>query len=152
MVKQPELFWGLIASMWLGNFFLLIINLPLIGIWVKLLSVPYRLMFPVIVVIACIGIYSVKNSSFDILMALIFGIVGYVFFKLRLQPAPLLLGFIVGPLLEENLRRSLVVSRGDPSVFVTRPISGTLVAAAIVLLLVLLLPAVQRGRETALKE
>jgi putative tricarboxylic transport membrane protein len=152
MVKQPELFWGLIASMWLGNFFLLIINLPLIGIWVKLLSVPYRLLFPLIVVIACIGIYSVKNTTFDVWMALLFGLIGYCFFKLRLQPAPLLLGFIVGPLLEENLRRALLVSRGDPMVFVTRPISGTLLAGAVLLLLVLLVPAVQRGRETALKE
>ena len=152
MDKRPDLFWGMVASMWIGNLMLVVINLPLIGIWVKLLSVPYRLLFPLIVVIACIGIYSVKNTTFDVWMALIFGLVGYFFFKLRLQPAPLLLGFIVGPLLEENLRRALLVSRGDPMVFVTRPISGTLLAGAVLLLLVLLVPAVQRGRETALKE
>src|SRR5262249_12814839 len=150
--KQPELFWGLIASMWLGNLFLLVINLPLIGIWVKLLSVPYRLMFPFIVVIACIGIYSVKNTTFDVWMALVFGLVGYVFFKLKLPPAPLLLGFIVGPLLEENLRRSLVVSRGDATVFFTRPISGVLMAGVVLLLIALLVPSIRRGREMALKE
>jgi putative tricarboxylic transport membrane protein len=152
MVKQPELFWGLIASMWLGNLFLLVINLPLIGIWVKLLSVPYRLMFPFIVVIACIGIYSVKNTTFDVWMALVFGLVGYVFFKLKLPPAPLLLGFIVGPLLEENLRRSLVVSRGDATVFFTRPISGVLMVGVVLLLVALLIPSIRRGREMALKE
>lgn len=152
MVKQPELFWGLIASMWMGNLMLLVINLPMIGLWVRLLSVPYRLMFPVIVVIACIGIYSVNNSSFDVFMAMIFGMAGYVFFKLKLQPAPLLLGFIVGPLLEENLRRSLRVSRGDPAIFFDRPISAALMIAAILLLVALLVPAIRRGRETALKE
>jgi putative tricarboxylic transport membrane protein len=152
MTKQPELFWGLVASMWMGNLFLLVINLPLIGIWVKLLSVPYRWLFPAIVVISCIGVYSVKNSSFDVLMTLVFGLVGYAFSKLRLQPAPLLLGFIVGPLLEENLRRSLVVSRGDPMIFISRPISATLMVGVVVLLVLLLVPAVQRGRETALKE
>ncbi|MDF2811356.1 MAG: hypothetical protein K0S56_2387 [Microvirga sp.] len=150
--RQPELFWGLIASMWMGNFFLLIINLPMIGIWVKLLSVPYRLLFPLIVVIACIGVYSVNNSTFDVFTTIVFGAVGYVFAKLKLQPAPLLLGFIVGPLLEENLRRSLLVSRGDPTVFFTRPISLVLMMGVILLLLALLLPAIQRGREIALKE
>ena len=150
--RQPELFWGLIASMWLGNFFLLIINLPLIGIWIRLLTVPYRLLFPLIVVIACIGIYSVNNSAFDVLTAVIFGMIGYTFFKLKLQPAPLLLGFIVGPLLEENLRRALVVSRGDPTDFLTRPISGALIAGAILLLLLLILPSIRRTREQALKE
>jgi putative tricarboxylic transport membrane protein len=150
--KQPELFWGLVASMWMGNLFLLVVNLPLIGLWVRLLSVPYRLLFPLIVVIACIGIYSVNNSAFDVLTAMVFGAVGYVFFKLRLQPAPLLLGFIVGPLLEQNLRRSLVVSRGDPTVFFTRPISAVLMGGAILLLLALLLPQIRRGREMALKE
>src|SRR5690606_8409708 len=129
--RQPELFWGLVASMWMGNLMLLVINLPLIGIWVRLLTVPYRLLFPVIVVIACIGIYSVNNSSFDVFMAMVFGVVGYAFFKLKLQPAPLLLGFIVGPLLEENLRRSLRVSRGDPAIFFDRPISATLLICAI---------------------
>jgi TctA family transporter len=119
---------------------------------VRLLSVPYRLLFPLIVVIACIGIYSVNNSAFDVLTAMVFGAVGYVFFKLRLQPAPLLLGFIVGPLLEQNLRRSLVVSRGDPTVFFTRPISAVLMGGAILLLLALLLPQIRRGREMALKE
>ncbi|MGF7159217.1 putative tricarboxylic transport membrane protein [Rhodoligotrophos appendicifer] len=152
IAKQPELFWGLVASMWMGNLFLLVINLPMIGLWVKLLSVPYRLLFPLIVAIACIGIYSVNNSAFDVFTAMIFGAIGYVFYKLKLQPAPLLLGFIVGPLLEENMRRSLTVSRGDPTVFFTRPISGVLMAGAIVLLLALLLPAIRRGREIALKE
>lgn len=152
MARQPDLFWGLVASMWMGNLFLLIINLPLIGIWVRLLTVPYRLLFPLIVVIACIGIYSVNNSSFDVLMAMVFGLVGYVFFKLRLQPAPLLLGFIVGPLLEENLRRALVVSQGDATVFFTRPISGTLMVGAVLMLLLLLVPSIRRTRDLALKE
>ena len=150
--RQPELFWGLVASMWMGNFFLLIINLPLIGIWVKLLAVPYRLLFPLIVVIACIGIYSVNYSAFDVFTAMIFGMIGYVFAKLKLQPAPLLLGFIVGPLLEENLRRAMVVAQGDASVFFTRPISGTMMVGAVVLLLLLLLPSIRRTRELALKE
>jgi putative tricarboxylic transport membrane protein len=152
MNRQPELFWGLIASMWMGNLFLLVINLPMIGLWVKLLAVPYRHLFPLIVVTACIGVYSVNNAAFDVFMAMVFGAVGYVFFKLKLQPAPLLLGFIVGPLLEVNLRRSLVVSRGDPTVFFTRPISAVLMAGVIVLLVVLLIPAIRRGREVALKE
>jgi len=152
ITKQPELFWGLIASMWMGNFFLLILNLPMIGIWVKLLTVPYRILFPIIVVVSCIGIYSVNNSAFDVFTAMIFGAVGYLFFKLKLQPAPLLLGFIVGPLLEVNLRRSLLVSRGDPTIFFTRPISAALMVGVVLLLLALLLPAIQRGREVALKE
>src|SRR5690606_6417053 len=130
----------------------LIINLPMIGIWVKLLSVPYRMLFPVIVVISCIGIYSVNMSTFDVFTAMVFGAIGYLFFKLKLQPAPLLLGFIVGPLLEENIRRSLLVARGDPTVFFTRPISSVLMYGAIALLLLLAIPAIRRGRDVALKE
>ena len=152
MTSNPELFWGLIASMWLGNLMLVILNLPLIGMWIKLLSVPYRLLFPAIVLFCAIGVYSTNNNTFDIWMVALFGFVGYIFMKLGCEPAPLLLGFILGPMMEENLRRALLLSRGDWSVFVTRPLSGSLLAAALVLLIIVLLPAVKAKRKEAFVE
>ena len=152
MTSNPELFWGLIASMWIGNAMLIILNLPLIGMWIKLLSVPYKYLFPAIVLFCAIGVYSTNNNTFDIWMVGIFGFVGYTFFKLGCEPAPLLLGFILGPMMEENLRRSLLLSRGDWSVFITRPISAGLLAAALLLLVIVLLPAVKSKREEAFVE
>src|SRR2546423_147855 len=130
MQKQPELVWGMIASMWIGNLMLIIINLPLVGIWVRLLRVPYRLMFPSIVIFCAIGIYSVNNAPMDVVLAGVFGLVGYWLIKHDFEPAPLLLGMVLGPLMEENLRRALLISRGDWTVFVTRPLSAVLMATA----------------------
>jgi putative tricarboxylic transport membrane protein len=146
MQKQPELFWGMIASMWLGNLMLVVINLPLIGIWVSLLRVPYRLLFPAILIFCAIGVYSVNNQMFEVLLTALFGVVGYVFMKLGCEPAPLLLGFILGPLMEENLRRALLLSRGDASVFATRPISAAMLVLAALLLATVILPAVRSKR------
>ena len=122
MTSNPELFWGLIASMWIGNLMLVILNLPLIGIWIKLLTVPYRFLFPAIMAFCCIGLYTLNNNNFDVFMGAAFAVVGYAFYKLGCEPAPMLLGFILGPLMEENLRRALLISRGNPTVFFTRPI------------------------------
>ncbi|MDP1913376.1 tripartite tricarboxylate transporter permease [Brevundimonas sp.] len=152
MTSNPELFWGLIASMWLGNLMLIILNLPLIGIWIKLLTVPYRWLFPAIVLFCAIGVYSTNNNTWDIWMVAAFGVIGYTFIKLGVEPAPLLLGFILGPMMEENLRRALLLSRGDWSVFVTRPLSAGLLAAAALLLIIVLLPAVKSKREEAFVE
>mgnify|MGYP002757970195 FL=1 len=124
--ERPELFWGLIASMWIGNLLLLVLNLPLVGIWVRLLAVPYRLLYPSILLFCCIGVYSVNNSLFDVLLTVAFGLLGYLFIKLRCEPAPLLLGYLLGPLMEENLRRAMLLSRGDATVFFTRPLSLSL--------------------------
>ena len=152
MTSNPELFWGLIASMWIGNLMLVILNLPLIGIWIRLLSVPYRWLFPSIVLFCAIGVYSTNNNTFDIWMVAIFGVIGYLFIKLGTEPAPLLLGFILGPMMEEYLRRALLLSRGDWSVFITRPLSAGLLVAALVLLVVVLLPSVKAKREEAFVE
>jgi putative tricarboxylic transport membrane protein len=152
MTQQPDLFWGIIASMWLGNMMLVIINLPLIGIWVKLLAIPYRLMFPAILVLCGIGVYSLNNSAFEVGMTVGFGFFGYILYKLGCEPAPLLLGFILGPLMEENLRRALVLSRGDPMVFLERPISLGLLVVAAGLLLLVILPTFRKTREEAFKE
>ena len=152
MTSNPELFWGLIASMWIGNLMLVILNLPLIGIWIKLLSVPYRWLFPAIVLFCAIGVYSTNNSTFDIWLVAIFGVVGYLFIKLGTEPAPLLLGFILGPMMEEYFRRALKISRGDWSVFVSRPLSATLLAASVLLLAVVLMPSVKAKREEAFVE
>ncbi|MBN8749942.1 Tripartite tricarboxylate transporter TctA family protein [Xylophilus ampelinus] len=152
MTSNPELFWGLIASMWLGNLMLIVLNLPLIGMWIKLLKVPYRLLFPAIVLFCAIGVYSTNNNTFDVWMVAIFGFIGYCFIKLRVEPAPLLLGFILGPMMEENLRRALLLSRGSWSVLVTRPISAGLLVAALALLVIVLLPAVKSKREEAFVE
>ena len=152
MTSNPELFWGLIASMWIGNAMLVILNLPLIGIWIKLLTVPYRWLFPAIVLFCAVGVYSTNNNSFDIWMVALFGVIGYAFIKLGCEPAPLLLGFILGPMMEEYLRRALLISRGEWSVFVTRPISASLLVAALFLLAVVLLPSIKKRREEAFVE
>jgi TctA family transporter len=149
MTSNPTLFWGLIASMWVGNLLLVILNLPLIGIWIKLLNVPYRVLFPAILLFCCIGAYSINNNVFDVFMTIPFAILGYVFKKLDCEAAPLLLGFVLGKLMEEYLRRALTISRGDPTVFFTRPLSATLLALAVALLLLVLLPAFSRTREQA---
>jgi len=149
MTSNPTLFWGLIASMWVGNLLLVILNLPLIGIWIKLLTVPYRLLFPAILLFCCIGAYSINNNVFDVFMTIPFAILGYVFKKLDCEAAPLLLGFVLGKLMEEYLRRALTISRGDPTVFFTRPLSATLLALAAALLLLVLLPSFSRTREQA---
>jgi putative tricarboxylic transport membrane protein len=152
MTKQPELFWGMIASMWLGNLMLVIINLPLVGLWVSLLRVPYRLLFPSIVVFCCIGIYSINNSATDVLIAAAFGLVGYWLTKHEFEPAPLVLAFVLGPLMEENLRRAMLIARGDPSVFVTRPISAGLLFVAVAMLTLAMLPLIRRRRDEVFVE
>ncbi len=152
MIKNPELFWGLIASMWIGNLMLLVINLPMIGIWVSLLRVPYRMLFPAILIFCCIGIYSLNSSAFEVMLTALFGLLGYIFIKLDCEPAPLLLGFVLGPLMEVSLRRALLIARGDPMVFLERPISATLLAMSAILILIIVLPAARRGRATAFQE
>ncbi len=152
MTQRPELFWGMIASMWIGNFLLVILNLPLIGLWVRLLSVPYRFLYPAILLFCCIGVYSLNNSAFDVGLALLFGVLGYLFIKLDCEPAPLLLGFVLGPMMEEHLRRAMLLSRGDPSVFVQRPLSLALLLIALGLLIAVVLPAVRKKREQAFQE
>ena len=146
MSTRPDLFWGLIASMWIGNALLVLLNLPMIGVWVKLLSVPYRLLFPAIMAFSAIGVYSVSNSSFDIYLTAIFGVVGFIWMKLGCSPAPMLLGFVLGPLMEEHLRRALLMSRGDPSVFFTRPISLFFILITIGILLAMVAPALRARR------
>jgi len=152
MTSNPQLFWGLIASMWIGNLMLVVLNLPMIGIWVKLLQVPYRLLYPAILVFCCIGTYSLQHNAWDVLMTVVFGVLGWIFVKLECEPAPLLLGFILGPLMEENLRRALLLSRGDPTVFVTRPISAALLLVALILLVIVASPMIRRKREEAFHE
>jgi putative tricarboxylic transport membrane protein len=150
--EQPALFWGIIASMWIGNLMLIVLNLPLIGLWVKLLTIPYYVLFPIIMGFCSIGVYSVNSNVYDLYSVAFFGILGYALVKLRCEPAPLLLGFVLGPLLEENLRRAMIISRGDPSVFVTRPISATLLFIALAVLVVVFLPAVRKKREEVFVE
>lgn len=150
--RNPQLFWGLIASMWIGNVMLLIINLPLIGIWVKLLAVPYRLLFPAIVLFCCIGVYSLSNDATAVLMTGLFGLIGYVLYRLDFEPAPLALGFVLGKLLEEKLRQALIISNSDPTTFVRSPISASLLGLAVFALVLSLLPKVRRGRDEAFKE
>ncbi len=152
MTSNPQLFWGLIVSMWIGNVMLVVLNLPLIGIWVKLLKVPYRLLYPAILLFCCIGVYSIQNNVFDVYLTVVFGLLGWVFVKFECEPAPLLLGFILGPMMEENLRRALLLSRGDSTVFVTRPISAVMLAMAAILLLVIVAPGIRRKREEAFQE
>jgi len=149
MTSNPSLFWGLIVSMWIGNLMLVILNLPLIGIWIKLLTVPYRVLFPAILLFCCIGSYSLNNNVFDVFMTIPFAILGYIFKKLECEPAPLLLGFVLGKLMEEYLRRAMTISRGDWSVFVTRPLSASLLAVAAIMLVIVFLPAIAKKREEA---
>jgi len=146
MFDKPDLFWGLIASMWIGNALLVILNLPLVGVWVKLLTVPYRWLFPSIILFCCIGNYSVSNNPFDVYLCAVIGVLGYVLAKLECEPAPLLLGYVLGPLLEENLRRALLISRGDPTVFFTRPISLVFMIATALILVVMVVPAARGKR------
>jgi putative tricarboxylic transport membrane protein len=152
MAEQPALFWGLVVSMWIGNVFLLVLNLPLIGVWVKMISVPYHLLFPAILVFCAIGVFSLANAQFDIFLMALFGILGYVFRKLDCEPAPMMLGFILGPMMEEYLRRALLMQKGSAMVFVTRPISATLLAVSAIALVVVLLPALREKREEAFQK
>ena len=152
MTKQPELFWGLIASMWIGNLMLVIINLPMVGIWVRLLRVPYRLLYPMILTFCCIGVYSINNQPFDLLMTAIFGLVGYWLIKHDFEPAPLVLAFVLGPLMEENLRRAMLLARGDATVFATRPISAVLMSISIILLVLAILPMIRKRRDEVFVE
>ena len=152
MTSNPDLFWGLIASMWVGNLMLVVLNLPLIGVWIKLLTVPYRFLFPAIVTFCCIGTYTLSNNNFDVFMTAAFALVGYVFYKLSCEPAPLLLGFILGPMMEENLRRALLLSRGDWGTFMSRPLSAGLLIAAFLMVVVVMLPSIKNKREEAFQE
>jgi putative tricarboxylic transport membrane protein len=152
MTKQPDLFWGMIASMWLGNLMLVVINLPLVGVWVKLLQVPYRMMFPAILIFCNIGNYSINNAPFDVGMTAVFALVGYWLLKLDFEPAPMLLGFVLGPLMEENLRRAMLIARGDPLTFLYRPISATLLAIAVFLLVLAVLPMIRSKRDVVFVE
>jgi putative tricarboxylic transport membrane protein len=152
MTEQPTLFWGVIVSMWIGNLFLLALNLPLIGLWVRMIAVPYNLLYPVILVFCGIGVFSLNNATFDIYLMAVFGVLGYLLRKLDCEPAPMLLGFVLGPMMEEFLRRALLISKGDASVLVTRPASGTMLALALVLLVIVLTPAIRNKREEAFQE
>nr|WP_314262559.1 tripartite tricarboxylate transporter permease [uncultured Devosia sp.] len=152
MTSQPALFWGLIVSMWAGNLMLLVLNLPLIGLWVKMISIPYHYLYPIIIIFCAIGVFSVNNTTFDVFGMAIFGIAGYAVRKLDAEPAPLLLAFILGPMMEEYLRRALLFAKGDFSVFLTRPISAGLILVAVVLLATLLLPAIRKKREEVFQE
>ena len=146
ITSQPALFWGIIASMWIGNLLLVVLNLPLIGLWVRLLSIPYRVLFPAIVLFAAIGCYSINNNPFDVYAIIVFGLLGYVLIRFGCEPAPLLLGFVLGPLLEEHLRRALIISRGDASVLVTQPIAAALLFAGLVCVAIAILPSIRRKR------
>jgi putative tricarboxylic transport membrane protein len=150
--EQPALYWGVVASMWIGNLMLVIINLPLVGIWASLLRVPYRLLFPAIILFCCIGAYASSNSVFSVWLMLGWGALGYFFNKIGVQPAPMVLGFVLGPLLEENFRRAMLLSGGDPAVFIQRPISAALLGVAAILLVVLIFPTIRMKREGALQE
>lgn len=152
MTEQPALFWGIIVSMWVGNFFLVVLNLPMIGLWVRMLTVPYHVLYPAILVFCAIGVFSLNNSNFDVYLMALFGILGYVCSKLDCEPAPLLLGFILGPMMEEYLRRAMVLSRGDAMVFIERPISAVMLGLAVLALVVVFSPAIRRKREEAFHE
>ena len=152
IVEEPALFWGLIVSMWIGNLLLVMLNLPLIGIWVRLLAVPYRILFPAIIAFACIGTFSINFNAFDVFAIAVFGLLGYVLIKLGCEPAPLLIGFVLGPLLEQHLRRAMIIAHGDLTVFVTRPVSLALLVIAGILFLIAVVPAIRRQREVVFKE
>jgi TctA family transporter len=152
MTENPDLFWGLIVSMWIGNLFLVVLNLPMIGLWVRMLRVPYHLLYPLIVALCCIGAYSLRNNTFDVYLTALFGFLGYVFVKLECEPAPMLLGFILGPMLEEYLRRAMILSHGDPLVFVSRPISAAMLGLAAIALVIVLSPTIRAKREQVFQE
>jgi putative tricarboxylic transport membrane protein len=149
---QPALFWGIIASMWIGNLMLVLLNLPLIGLWVKMLSIPYKVLFPAIVLFACIGCYSINQNIYDVYAVAFFGILGYLLIRFGCEPAPLLLGFVLGPMLEEYLRRAMIISRGDPMIFLTRPISATLLALAVLAVVIAVLPSIRQKRKEVFVE
>jgi TctA family transporter len=151
-IEQPGLFWGIICSMWIGNLMLVILNLPLVGLWVSLLRIPYSYMMPAIVTFSTIGVFTVSNSGFDVTILAVFGLIGYLLHKVGCEPAPFLMGFVLGPLLEEHLRRAMVFSGGDPTVFLTHPISATLLAIAAILLAMIALPAIARRRAVIFAE
>ena len=149
MIAKPELFWGIIASMWIGNLLLVILNLPLVGVWVRLLRVPYRWLFPSIIMFCALGNFSVNNNPVDVYLVALVGVLGYILAKLECEPAPLILGYVLGPLMEEYLRRALLISRGDPTVFFTRPISLAFMIATLLILVVMIAPAVRKARDEA---
>jgi putative tricarboxylic transport membrane protein len=152
MAEQPALFWGLIVSMWIGNLLLLVLNLPLIGLWVRMIAIPYHFLYPAILVFCAIGVFSLNNSTLDVYLMAAFGFLGYIFRKLDCEPAPMLLGFILGPMMEEYLRRTLLLSRGDPTVLLTQPISAAMLLVAAALLALVLAPVVRNTREVAFQE
>ncbi|MBC7501949.1 MAG: tripartite tricarboxylate transporter permease [Herminiimonas sp.] len=152
MTEQPALFWGLIASMWIGNLFLVILNLPMIGLWVKMIMVPYHRLFPAILMFCAIGVFSLNNSEFDVYLMALFGLFGYLCAKLGCEPAPMLLGFIIGPMMEEYLRRALLLSHSDPLVFIQRPISAVMLGLAVAALVVVMMPVLRKKREEAFQE
>jgi len=152
ITEQPALFWGIIVSMWIGNFFLIVLNLPMIGMWVRMVSVPYHYLFPAILVFCGIGVFSLNNTEFDIYLMALFGVLGYICIKLDCEPAPMLLAFILGPLMEEYMRRALLLSRGDPMIFLRRPISATLLTLGVVAIVAASLPAFYKKREEAFRE
>ena len=152
MTEQPALFWGLIVSMWIGNFFLVVLNLPMIGLWVKMISVPYHRLYPAILMFCAIGVFSLNSSQFDVGLMALFGLLGYICAKLDLEPAPMLLGFIIGPMMEEYLRRALLLSRSDPMVFLERPISAVMLGLAVMAIVVVLTPTLRKKREEAFQE
>jgi len=152
MTERPQLFWGMIASMWVGNLMLVVLNLPLIGMWIKLLTVPYRILYPSILLFMCVGVYSLSNNPFDVLLMALFGLLGYICVKLECEPAPMILGFILGPLMEENLRRAMLLSRGDPLVFFQKPISAGFLVVSIILLVIVMLPNIRKKREEVFVE
>ena len=152
ITEKPDLFWGIVASMWIGNLMLLILNLPMIGLWVRLLTVPYQLLFPAIIATCCIGVFSLSNSSIDIYWMAAFGTLGYILLRLDCEPAPLLLGFIIGQLMEEYLRRAMILSHGDPLIFFQRPISAVLLTFAMGAIVLVLIPSISSKRAEAFRE
>jgi putative tricarboxylic transport membrane protein len=152
MTEQPALFWGIIASMWIGNFFLIVLNLPMIGLWVRMIMVPYHFLFPGILVFCAIGVFSLSNTDFDVYLMALFGLFGYICAKIGAEPAPMLLGYIIGPMMEEYLRRSLLLSRSDPMVFLQRPISATMLVISVLAMVVVLAPSLRKKREEAFVE
>ena len=150
--EQPELFWGLVVSMWIGNLMLVMLNLPLVGLWVKLLSIPYEYLYPAIAAFCCVGVYSLSNSPFDVYVMVAFGLLGYIFKKLGAEPAPFIMGMILGPMMEEFLRRSMQLSRGDPMIFLQRPISAGLLFVAVAAIVVVAIPSIRKKKDVALEE
>ena len=152
LTDQPSLFWGMVVSMWIGNMILVVLNLPLVGVWVKLLKIPYAYLFPAILVFCCVGVYSINYRIFDVFMMAGFGVFGYFLRRIGCEPAPLVLGFILGPMVEEQFRRTLLLSDGDFSVFLTRPLSATLIGVTFALLVLMALPSLRKSRDEAFRE